>query len=318
MRQAGPPNSLELVDLPDPEPCEGWVLIDVKAFGLNRSELYTRQGHSGDAVTLPRVLGIECVGVVADAGGTDLKVGQKVAAAMGGLGRTHHGGYSTRTLVPRNNVFPVDTTLDWATFGALPETYLTASGAVVDACDVQSGQTVFIRGGTSSVGMAAITIAADRGATVIATTRNPDKSQALRAAGAHHVVIDRGTVAEEVRELVPVGVDAGVELVGRLETIQDSLLTIRPRGVLSLVGFLGDEWDYGLPWPPSTVRVTLYSSDTFASATTTPVLQAIVDGVSAGTYGANIDRVVDFTDVAEAHGIMEANLAKGKLVVMTP
>jgi NADPH:quinone reductase-like Zn-dependent oxidoreductase len=102
MRQAGPANSLALVDLPDPEPRDGWVLIDVKAFGLNRSELYTRQGHSGDAVTLPRVLGIECVGLVTDAGGTDVKVGQSVAAAMGGLGRTHHGGYSTKTLVARN------------------------------------------------------------------------------------------------------------------------------------------------------------------------------------------------------------------------
>jgi NADPH2:quinone reductase len=166
--------------------------------------------------------------------------------------------------------------------------------------------------------LAAVTIAADRGATVVATTRNPDKSQALRTAGAHHVVIDGGTIAEEVRELAPDGVDAAVELVGRLESIQDSLRTIKPRGVLSLVGFLGDEWDYGLPWPPSTVRVTLYSSETFATATSTPVLQRIVDKVAAGNYGANIDRVMDFTAVAEAHGIMEANLAKGKLVVMTP
>jgi NADPH:quinone reductase-like Zn-dependent oxidoreductase len=166
--------------------------------------------------------------------------------------------------------------------------------------------------------MAAITIAADRGAIVIATTRNPDKSEALRAAGAHHVVIDGGTIAEEVREIVPAGVDAGVELVGRLETIQDSLLTIRPRGVLSLVGFLGDEWDYALSWPPSTVRLTLYSSDTFATAITTPVLQTIVDKVTAGTYGANIHQTVDFTDVAEAHTMMEANLATGKLVVVTP
>ena len=112
MRQAGSPESLELVDLPDPEPREGWVLIDVMAFGLNRSELHTRQGQSGDAVTLPRVLGIECVGVVVDAGGTDLAVGRTVAAAMGGMGRTHDGGYATKALIPRSNVFPIDTSLD--------------------------------------------------------------------------------------------------------------------------------------------------------------------------------------------------------------
>jgi NADPH:quinone reductase-like Zn-dependent oxidoreductase len=73
MTQSGPPDSLELVDLADPEAREGWVLIDVKAFGMNRSELYTRQGHSGDAVSLPRVLGIECVGTVLDGGGTNLE-----------------------------------------------------------------------------------------------------------------------------------------------------------------------------------------------------------------------------------------------------
>lgn len=73
MQESGGPEVLQLVELPEPQPKEGWILIDIKAFGLNRSELYTRQGHSGDAVTLPRVLGIECVGVVVDGGGTDLQ-----------------------------------------------------------------------------------------------------------------------------------------------------------------------------------------------------------------------------------------------------
>jgi NADPH:quinone reductase-like Zn-dependent oxidoreductase len=318
MTEPGPPDSLALVDLPDPEPRREWVLINVKAFGLNRSELYTRQGHSGDAVTLPRVLGIECVGTVADAGGTDLEVGQTVAAAMGGMGRTHHGGYATKTLIPQDNVYPIETTLDWTTLGALPETYLTAWGALIDACGLQSDHTVLIRGGTSSVGMAAISIANHLGATVIATTRNPDKTSALHEAGAHHTVIDEGAVADRVRQLVPGGVDRAVELVGRLATIEDSLLAMRPRGVLSLVGFLGDEWDYGLPWPPSTVRLTMYSSDTLTTATATPVLQSIVDRVAAGSYRANIHEALDFGDVPRGHTIMESNLATGKLVVRTP
>jgi NADPH:quinone reductase-like Zn-dependent oxidoreductase len=318
MTQSGPPDSLEMVDLADPEPREGWVLTDVKGFGMNRSELYTRQGHSGDAVSLPRVLGIECVGTVLDGGGTNLEVGQTVAAAMGGMGRTHHGGYATRTLIPDNNVFPLTTDLDWPTLGALPESYLTAWGALIDACDVRPGGTVLIRGGTSSVGFAAISIAAHLGATVIATTRNHDKVAALHNAGAHHVVLDEGTVAAKVREIAPGGVDAVVELVGLLASIEDSLLTLRPRGVLSLVGFLGDQWDYGLPFPPSTVRVTMFSSETFTAATTTPVLQAIVDRVAAGDYLSNIHEVLAFADVPRGHALMEANLASGKLVVEVP
>ena len=121
---------MKLVELPDPEPKKDWVLIDVKAFGINRSELYTRQGHSGKAVTIPRVLGIECVGVVVDGGGTDLKQGQKVAAAMGFMGRKYHGGYAEKTLVPRSNVFPVETDLDWEILGAIPENLFDCPGGL--------------------------------------------------------------------------------------------------------------------------------------------------------------------------------------------
>ena len=83
----GGPEALKLVELPDPKAREGWVKIQVHAFGLNRSEMYTRQGHSGSDAPFPRVLGIECVGEVLDGGGTDLLSGQKVCAVMGGLGR---------------------------------------------------------------------------------------------------------------------------------------------------------------------------------------------------------------------------------------
>ncbi|MEM1220621.1 MAG: alcohol dehydrogenase catalytic domain-containing protein [Bacteroidota bacterium] len=171
----GGPEVFQLVEQKDPSPKEGWVLIDVKAFGLNRSELYTRQGHSGNAVTIPRILGIECVGVILNGGGTDLQVGQRVAAAMGHMGRKYDGGYATKTIVPKSNVFPVETDLDWTTFGALPETYLTAWGVIKKAIDLQPGQTVLIRGGSSSVGLAATSIAKDMGCTVLATTRKKQR-----------------------------------------------------------------------------------------------------------------------------------------------
>ena len=318
MREPGPPDSLERAELPDPKPRQGWVQIDVRAFGLNRSELYTRQGHSGDAVPLPRVLGIECVGTVLEPGGTDLEYGQTVAAAMGGMGRAFDGGYATQTLIPRRNVFPLQTELDWPTLGALPESYLTAWGALIEACDAQPGETILIRGGSSSVGLDAASIVNQLGADSIATTRNEDKRAALVAAGADHVLIDGGTIAQEVRNLAPDGVDHVIELVGTEETIADSLETLRPRGVLCLVGFLAGNWDYGLPWPPSTVRLTLYSSEHLAAETATPVLQAIVDGIPQCSYRANIHEVFDFEDLPRAHELMESGAAAGKLVVTTP
>ncbi len=318
MRAPGPPDSLELTELPDPEPRDGWVLVDIRAFGLNRAELMTRQGHSGDAVPLPRVLGIECVGSVRDPGGTDLESGQTVAAAVGGMGRAFDGGYATLGLFPRKNVMPLTSDLDWATLGALPESYLTAWGALVDSCGAREGETVLIRGGSSSVGLAAASLVDDLGAKSICTTRSEEKRAAMVAAGADELVIDGGSVADQVRELAPDGVDRVVELVGTEASISDSLQTLRPRGVLCLVGFLGGEWEYGLPWPPPTVRITFYTTEVISSESSTPVLQRIVDGIPDCTYRANVHEVFDFEDLPRAHELMESNGAAGKLVVTTP
>src|SRR5256885_14804115 len=129
VEHAGAPDVLQIRTLPRPQPRPGWVLIQVKAFGLNRSELFTRQGHS-PSVTFPRVLGIECVGEVDDAGGTDLKVGETVAALMGEMGRAYDGGYAGYTLVPREHGLPIRTTLPWDVLASLPETYPTPWGSL--------------------------------------------------------------------------------------------------------------------------------------------------------------------------------------------
>jgi NADPH2:quinone reductase len=86
----GPPDALQIRDLPIPDPRPGWVVVEVKAFGLNRSELHTRLGLS-EGVTFPRVLGIEAVGVVAAAPGGEFEEGQQVATMLGGMGRTFDG-----------------------------------------------------------------------------------------------------------------------------------------------------------------------------------------------------------------------------------
>jgi len=302
--------------LPDPAPKEGWVLIEVKAFGLNRSELYTRQGHSGEAVTLPRVLGIECVGVVVDGGGTDLQPGQKVAAAMGDMGRKYDGGYASMTLIPRSNVFAVETALDSTTFGALPEMYLTAWGVVMDAIGLQPGQSLLIRGGTSSVGLACTSIAKAMGCTVLATTRKPKKAHYLTQAGVDHVLIDDGEVEHQVKALIPEGVNGVVELVGLEHTILDCLQSCAPQGTVCMVGFLGNSWDYAFfPWMPSTVKLTQYSSETIQSDKQTTVLQTVVDRVSSGMYTPHIFKAFEFDQLPEAHNMMEENRAAGKLVV---
>ncbi|MBC7870478.1 MAG: zinc-binding dehydrogenase [Chitinophagaceae bacterium] len=311
----GSPEILQIKEIPQPEPREGWVLIHVKAFGLNRSEMYSRQGHSGDAVTFPRVFGIECVGQVVAAPGSDLQPGQTVAAAMGSMGRKYDGGYAEYALIPRSQVMPIETTLSWTDLAAIPETYITAWGVLMEAIDVEAGQTILVRGGTSSVGRAVIDMLKDMDCTVITTTRSQQKKAILEAAGADHIIVADGDIAQQVRAIVPQGVDGVVELVGSYSAIMDSLSATRRRGVVSLVGFLGNEWDYGFAWMPSTVRLTLYTSEEVENTYYTPILQEIVKRVEAGRYHPNIDRVFQLEEIVEAHRIMENNQAAGKLVV---
>ena len=316
IEEYGPIDVLKMKEIPDPTPKEGWVLIEVKAFGLNRSELYTRQGHSGDAVTVPRVLGIECVGLVIDGGNTDLQAGQKVAAAMGNMGRLYDGGYAEKTLIPRSNVFPFESELDWEILGALPETYLTAWGVIHEAIGLKANTSLLIRGGTSSVGLAAASIARDMGCAVFSTTRKEAKAKVLEEAGVDHVLIDKGSVEQNIKQILPQGVAGVVELVGIENTLMDCLRSTAPKGTVGMVGFLGNVWDYKFfPWMPSTVKLTIYSSETLHTDYATPVMQTIVDKVASGAYLANIHEVFPFEKLKDAHYIMENNLAAGKLVI---
>src|SRR5207237_2230513 len=158
-----------------------------------------------------RVLGIEAAGVVAAAPGGEFEEGQQVAAMMGGMGRSFDGGYAEFTNVPATQVIPLRSELDWATLGAIPEMLQTAHGALTVGLDAAPGQTLLIRGGASSVGMAAAILARDRGLTVLSTTRRPDRAAALEAIGVDHVLVDDGDLAGRVRAIVPDGVHAALE-----------------------------------------------------------------------------------------------------------
>ena len=314
----GKPEALELTEVPKPKARSGWVLIKVMAFGLNRSEIFTRQGHSGSAVTFPRILGIECVGVVEAALEPALEPGQKVAAVMGGMGRDYDGSYAGYTLVPAAQVMPVATALPWEAFAAIPEAFLTAWGSLVTSLNVTKGNTLLIRGGTSSVGMAAVILAKDLGLTVIATTRSSAKKQALIEHGADHVVIDNGDISEAVRELFPTGVTHVLELIGAA-TLLDSLKVAAPRGVVCNTGILGNTWVLQEFEPmaaiPSSVHLTTFLSETVDASTSTSELQRVLDAASQGRYRANPHRVFRLDEIVEAHRYMEANQATGKIVI---
>jgi NADPH2:quinone reductase len=313
----GRPDALAIRELPIPTPQNGWVLIQVKAFGLNRSELHTRLGLA-QGVSFPRVLGIEAAGVVAQCPGEEFPVGRQVVAMMGGMGRVFDGGYAEYTCVPATQVIAFRSDLDWATLGAVPEMLQTAYGSLSIGLDAQPGQSILIRGGTSSVGMATAVLAKQRKMTVLSTTRNPGKAAALTNIGVDHVLIDDGDLAGQVRAIVPHGVDTALELVGT-PSLPDTLRATRVHGVVCFTGMLSNQWTvrdfYPIDYIPHGVRLTAYGGD--ANDLPPRVLQEFLDAVAAGDAVVPIDHVYAFDQIAEAHAAMEADHASGKLVVTT-
>ncbi|WP_394844849.1 zinc-binding dehydrogenase [Pendulispora brunnea] len=315
--RVGAPEVLEVREVPRPAAREGWTLVQVKAFGLNRSELMTRLGHS-PSVQFPRVLGIECVGVVADTRDPDIAVGTTVAAVMGEMGRAFDGGYAEYALLPTSLLIPLRTKLDWPLLAALPETFLTAHGSL-EALDIREGRKhLLIRGGTSSLGLAALAIAKRRfGLTVAATTRNPNKLAALREAGADHALLDRDDVAQRTFEVFPEGADYVLELVGA-NTAVESLRLVRRGGVVCATGHLSGIWTIPNFQPvgmiPSGVKLTAFHSDDIRGAAGAAILQDIVSDVEAGRYRPHLDRVFSLDQIVEAHRYMEENRATGKIV----
>jgi NADPH:quinone reductase-like Zn-dependent oxidoreductase len=316
--EPGAPEVLEIRELPEPEAADGEVLIRVKAFGINHAETHMRKGEWPEATP---VSGIEAVGTVVHDASGELPEGTAVATIMGGLGRSRNGSYAEYAVAPAANVVRIDTSLSWTDLAAVPESYATAWVALHRNLELSAGQTILVRGATSALGQAALNIARDLGATVIATTRRAERGELLRSLGAREVVIDDGQIADAVRRIVPGGVDRVLDLVGN-SVLRDSVRAVRVGGRVCQAGFLGGLGPLEQFIPvfdlPSGVHLSFFGSfeiGTEAYPISEIPLQQIVEKVQAGDYQATPARVLTFEEIAEAHRLMEAGEAGGKLVV---
>jgi NADPH:quinone reductase len=313
----GGPDSLVYRELPEPEPLAGHVVIEVKAFGLNHAEMHMRRGEWAEAA---EVSGIECVGLVNACPAGEFPVGAKVAALMGGLGRTINGSYAEYTRAPASNVASIESDLPWDELAAIPETYATAWTCLFRNLEIAQGQSLVIRGATSAFGQAALNLAVNAGARVIATTRNPGRFAMLETLGADRVELEgpglSGRIAESKR------LDAVLDLVGN-STILDSLAMLRRGGRACLAGWLGG-LDPIADFNPllqmaSGVYLTFFGSFVFGTPgfpLSDVPLQSIAADVAAGRLKAKPSRVFRFEEIREAHRVMETNEAQGKMVVV--
>ena len=310
-------DSLVIKEIPEPEPASGHVVIQVKAFGINHAEIHMRRGEWAEAAP---VSGIECVGLVKSCPGGEFPVGAKVAALMGGLGRTINGSYAEYTRAPVPNVALIEAELPWAVLAAIPETYATAWTCLFRNLEIQKGQLLVIRGATSSFGQAALKMAVNADVEVVATTRDRDRFAMLEKLGAERCEIERRDLSKHIPEAKRI--DGVLDLVGN-SVVLDSLAMLRRGGRSCLAGWLG-----GLdPIPDfnpllqmaSGVYLTFFGSFVFGTPgfpLSDVPLQQIAADAAAGRLDVKPVRVFRFEEIREAHRVMEANEAKGKMVVV--
>jgi len=310
-------DSLVYKDIPEPEPKAGHVVIEIKAFGINHAEMHMRRGEWAEAAP---VSGIECVGLVKSCPGGEFPVGAKVAALMGGLGRTINGSYAEYTRAPASNVALIESDLPWAELAAIPITYATAWTCLFRNLAIQKGQLLVIRGATSSFGQAALKMAVNAGVRVIATTRNRDAFSIPDKLGAERCEIERRDLSKHIP--VAKKIDAVLDLVGN-SVMLDSLAMLRRGGRSCLAGWLG-----GLdPIPDfnpllqmaSGVHLTFFGSFVFGMPgfpLSDVPLQQIAADAAAGRLDVKPTRIFRFEEIHEAHRVMEANEARGKMVVV--
>lgn len=300
-----------LTDVLVPAVKSGWVLVKIRAFGLNHSEQILRQFEiEHDYIQKPIIPGIECAGEIADASDSSFHVGQKVVALMGGMGRSFNGSYAEYALLPSHHVFAIRSSMAWSDIAAVPETYFTAWGSLFHCLRLQKDDILLVRGGTCALGYAAIQIAKAVGCRAAATTHRESKLNLLKDVGADECILDTGDLYKEHRGRFT----KALELVG-CKTLSDTLWCISAGGIVCNTGVLGGVFDLKNFNPikeiPSGVYLTGFHSNF-------PV-QADIDSIFSFLTEHNLKPLIGekfaFCDIAQACAACDGGKVNGKIVV---
>lgn len=314
------PEDLHVSVVAVPKVKPGWVLVQVRAFGLNRSELMLRAEEVAEPyIKHPVVPGIECAGVVADGGDTSFRPGERVVALMGGMGRSFDGSYAEYTLLPVSHVFSIEDTvppsMDWAEIAAVPETWFTAWGSLFVNLRLRAAQALLIRGGTSALGLAALQVAKAIGCFVATTSRKPERLRALCEMGADAALLDDGTLCDQAREVRPEGFDDILELVGP-RTLGESLKLAAPGGQVCMTGILSKPYTLRDFDPTKDIPNGVSLSGFYSNYPTQEAMDAIFGLIAAHGLHPHIAARYSLDEIGRAHRDMESSALMGKAVVV--
>ncbi|MDO4533337.1 MAG: zinc-binding dehydrogenase [Coriobacteriia bacterium] len=311
IEEPGGPEKLLYREVPTPSIKPGWALVKVRGFGINHSEIFTRQGLS-PSVQFPRILGIECVGEVEQTTDPErLPVRQKVVSIMGEMGRAFDGGYAEYCLLPNEQVYPVHTNLPWKVLAALPETYYTAYGSMKNL-RLDEDCSVLVRGATSGVGVAFLRLVKARfpHMRIVGSTRGLAKGRLLLDAGFDGFVVDLDGVLQTDEMF-----DRAFELIGPA-TLKDTCGHIREGGIVCSTGQLGGKWymdgfDPIIDLPANGYLTSFYSDNVDGAR-----LDEMLDYVAYYHVDAMPERVFTLEQVSEAHRYLADAQSFGKVVVL--
>jgi NADPH:quinone reductase-like Zn-dependent oxidoreductase len=307
---------IEISNIRKPKVKKDWVLIKVKAFGLNNSEKILRQIEiNNDYIKKPIVPGIECVGIIENASNSNFKVGDKVFAIMGGMGRSFNGSYAEYCLVPTKNVFKINSKMSFAELGAIPETFFTAFGSLFECLNLQKSDTLLIRGGTCALGYASLQIAHALGTKVIATADKQEKLEFLKECGADVVFVDNGTIRDDMLKIAPYGVEKILELVG-CKTVVESMRWLKDGGICCNTGCLGKQYALYDFDPIKDIPNGRYLTGFFSNYPTQEKIDEILKFLDKHKLSPKIGKIFAFDDVKQAVIAQDKGLVNGKIVVV--
>jgi len=308
--EPGGPEKLIYTDMPVPDVKPGWSLVRIMARGINHSEIFTRNGLS-PPVQFPRLLGIECAGIIEKTTDAErLPEGSKAISIMGEMGRAFDGSYAEYALLPNEQIYPVETELPWDLLAAIPETYYTAYGSMKNM-KICSSDRILVRGATSGVGVAFLRLlkAANPDIDVAGTSRNLRKAQTLMDEGFDEVIEDRGGLLQTKKTF-----DKVLELIGPA-TLKDTFNHVSEGGIVCSTGQLGGEWYLNDFDPIFDLPANGYLTSFYSGNVDRNRLQEMLDYIEEFNVYVKPEKVFSLNEMPEAHAWLDSSKSFGKVVV---